>query len=155
MLFRSNDTATTEIYTWYDTLSLHDALPIFGEYDTDRHRILRQDQESSGARLGWAMWALYGYDTTAALARLRQPVLAVFGERDPYREVSLPPLRRHLRHPARLDEVIVPGGSHLLPVDQGPRLAAHLESWLGATPTPTPTPTRTTNEAHVRAKETA
>ena len=29
MLFRSNDTATTEIYTVSDTLSLHDALPIF------------------------------------------------------------------------------------------------------------------------------
>ena len=29
MLFRSNDTATTEIYTDYYTLSLHDALPIF------------------------------------------------------------------------------------------------------------------------------
>ena len=28
MLFRSNDTATTEIYTTLDTLSLHDALPI-------------------------------------------------------------------------------------------------------------------------------
>ena len=28
MLFRSNDTATTEIYTRYNTLSLHDALPI-------------------------------------------------------------------------------------------------------------------------------
>ena len=28
MLFRSNDTATTEIYTGKDTLSLHDALPI-------------------------------------------------------------------------------------------------------------------------------
>ena len=28
MLFRSNDTATTEIYTVSDTLSLHDALPI-------------------------------------------------------------------------------------------------------------------------------
>ena len=27
MLFRSNDTATTEIYTCLDTLSLHDALP--------------------------------------------------------------------------------------------------------------------------------
>ena len=27
MLFRSNDTATTEIYTQRDTLSLHDALP--------------------------------------------------------------------------------------------------------------------------------
>ena len=29
MLFRSNDTATTEIYTHSDTLSLHDALPIY------------------------------------------------------------------------------------------------------------------------------
>ena len=29
MLFRSNDTATTEIYTRTYTLSLHDALPIF------------------------------------------------------------------------------------------------------------------------------
>ena len=28
MLFRSNDTATTEIYTGWYTLSLHDALPI-------------------------------------------------------------------------------------------------------------------------------
>ena len=28
MLFRSNDTATTEIYTPSHTLSLHDALPI-------------------------------------------------------------------------------------------------------------------------------
>ena len=33
MLFRSNDTATTEIYTVSDTLSLHDALPIcFGPH---------------------------------------------------------------------------------------------------------------------------
>ena len=30
MLFRSNDTATTEIYTVLHTLSLHDALPIYG-----------------------------------------------------------------------------------------------------------------------------
>ena len=29
MLFRSNDTATTEIYTGWYTLSLHDALPIY------------------------------------------------------------------------------------------------------------------------------
>ena len=29
MLFRSNDTATTEIYTGIHTLSLHDALPIY------------------------------------------------------------------------------------------------------------------------------
>ena len=32
MLFRSNDTATTEIYTMVDTLSLHDALPIWWAY---------------------------------------------------------------------------------------------------------------------------
>ena len=31
MLFRSNDTATTEISTHSDTLSLHDALPIFAK----------------------------------------------------------------------------------------------------------------------------
>ena len=31
MLFRSNDTATTEIYPVPYTLSLHDALPIFLE----------------------------------------------------------------------------------------------------------------------------
>ena len=37
MLFRSNDTATTEIYTLLYTLSLHDALPIS---DADAHREL-------------------------------------------------------------------------------------------------------------------
>ena len=31
MLFRSNDTATTEIYTQRYTLSLHDALPIYAQ----------------------------------------------------------------------------------------------------------------------------
>ena len=34
MLFRSNDTATTEIYTEENTLSLHDALPIWSEVAT-------------------------------------------------------------------------------------------------------------------------
>ena len=32
MLFRSNDTATTEIYTLVYTLSLHDALPIRADF---------------------------------------------------------------------------------------------------------------------------
>ena len=32
MLFRSNDTATTDIYTVPYTLSLHDALPIDGRF---------------------------------------------------------------------------------------------------------------------------
>ena len=38
MLFRSNDTATTEIYTQQDTLSLHDALPIFAALLSGRYR---------------------------------------------------------------------------------------------------------------------
>ena len=35
MLFRSNDTATTEIYTVRNTLSLHDALPICRARETE------------------------------------------------------------------------------------------------------------------------
>ena len=46
MLFRSNDTATTEIYTPTNTLSLHDALPISGNvemrYDPDQQRVIYQ-----------------------------------------------------------------------------------------------------------------
>ena len=42
MLFRSNDTATTEIYTALDTLSLHDALPICPNFN---HSLRRQAEE--------------------------------------------------------------------------------------------------------------
>ena len=45
MLFRSNDTATTEIYTTRHTLSLHDALPI-SLLATDRFRLSHRE-------LGW------------------------------------------------------------------------------------------------------
>ena len=46
MLFRSNDTATTEIYTLSDTLSLHDALPI-------AHRVIHvHAKEIPAAQLG-------------------------------------------------------------------------------------------------------
>jgi len=102
---------------------------IFGGYDPDRHRMLREDQQRSGPRLGWVMWALYAYDTLATLARIGQPVLAVFGENDPYRGQSLPLLRGAQ---PRLEEVIVTDGSHLLPVDRGPELAANIQTWLEA-----------------------
>jgi pimeloyl-ACP methyl ester carboxylesterase len=104
---------------------------IFGSYDAERHRMLREDQRASGVRLGWAMWALYSYDTVAALRKLGQPVLAVFGENDPYRAQTLPLLRRHVE---RLDEVALAGGGHLLPIHRGPELARHIDSWLCATP---------------------
>ena len=65
MLFRSNDTATTEIYT----LSLHDALPIF----TNLYRVARRDfgvlfrdMESSGIR----KIAFCGVDEIAEIAYL-------------------------------------------------------------------------------------
>ena len=66
MLFRSNDTATTEIYTQQDTLSLHDALPISGQAHLEAaqfiapehvHRhpfagpVLRQQHVQAGRRI--------------------------------------------------------------------------------------------------------
>src|SRR3546814_13382080 len=39
MCFVCNDTATTQIYTYRHTLSLHDALPIYGDAITPRLRI--------------------------------------------------------------------------------------------------------------------
>ena len=39
MLFRSNDTATTEIYTIQHTLSLHDALPISARAEASLPRL--------------------------------------------------------------------------------------------------------------------
>src|SRR3546814_1349715 len=56
MFFYFNDTATTEIYTYLHTLSLHDALPIWREDDAlggagidlpDDHEVARSD-----ARIG-------------------------------------------------------------------------------------------------------
>ena len=50
MLFRSNDTATTEIYTVSDTLSLHDALPIFVGADEEVGARAREPLDTLGER---------------------------------------------------------------------------------------------------------
>ena len=55
MLFRSNDTATTEIYTRLYTLSLHDALPIFGELTVEEAVILAVVLAPTDAALGQAV----------------------------------------------------------------------------------------------------
>ena len=57
MLFRSNDTATTEIYTQFDTLSLHDALPIWPD--------ARAAAPSGGARVRVPPPALHRIFTAA------------------------------------------------------------------------------------------
>ena len=49
MLFRSNDTATTEIYTRPNTLSLHDALPSSSPAPGVR-LLLDTDSDSDGGR---------------------------------------------------------------------------------------------------------
>src|SRR3546814_13544019 len=47
LCFFFNDTATTEIYTYLHTLSLHDALPIFVE----RHDCAKQPARHTASRL--------------------------------------------------------------------------------------------------------
>ena len=59
MLFRSNDTATTEIYTGEDTLSLHDALPISGAED---HHLVFDGAQSKETMAGLGWHALAGAD---------------------------------------------------------------------------------------------
>ena len=71
MLFRSNDTATTEIYTRTYTLSLHDALPIFhpGALPEDPAHLL------APARKGAAAWLDADYEVMrfAPLPLTRKP----------------------------------------------------------------------------------
>ena len=86
MLFRSNDTATTEIYTPLYTLSLHDALPIYIQVGA---RILREYMGRAGemeAALQMYNGALdeptarYAGKVLAEKARLQQFLLAALGE---------------------------------------------------------------------------
>ena len=64
MLFRSNDTATTEIYTDLDTLSLHDALPI----PVGRFAIIGDDTIGQGI-----VEALTGHRSRAVLMQNHGP----------------------------------------------------------------------------------
>ena len=51
MLFRSNDTATTEIYTLLYTLSLLDALPIFSDDVREEAWVERLVMNASGTTI--------------------------------------------------------------------------------------------------------
>ena len=62
MLFRSNDTATTEIYTIQHTLSLHDALPIQAmtlPVAMSGHDIIGQAKTGTGKTLGFGVPLLH------------------------------------------------------------------------------------------------
>src|SRR3546814_877954 len=51
LVFFFNDTATTEIYTYRHTLSLHDALPIFRNAHVERRHKAAYLERLSGGRL--------------------------------------------------------------------------------------------------------
>ena len=75
MLFRSNDTATTEIYTSSYTLSLHDALPIAGVVADPLYAPARSGELARSAldpgraliHLGWKPWTAIEDGTSAVL----------------------------------------------------------------------------------------
>ena len=69
MLFRSNDTATTEIYTLNDPLSLHDALPIPVDHPAEAYGLRIT---AGGSTLGYSGDSAVcdGLDRVAANARL-------------------------------------------------------------------------------------
>ena len=73
MLFRSNDTATTEIYTQFDTLSLHDALPISEAIDEQR--------ESLATAEGWLFKYLGWYQATRSPEAVRRDIERVAARR--------------------------------------------------------------------------
>jgi pimeloyl-ACP methyl ester carboxylesterase len=100
---------------------------LFGAPDQQRYLMLLEDHRASADALETCLWALYAYDVAHGLAGLRMPLLSVFGSRDPYRELSTPVIRKYA---ARLDELVVPDGSHLLPVDKPAELAAAIDGWV-------------------------
>ena len=63
MLFRSNDTATTETYTRRNTLSLHDALPISMAPQDPSIVAIAADRPVADRRLPW-----FHRDDIAAIA---------------------------------------------------------------------------------------
>jgi pimeloyl-ACP methyl ester carboxylesterase len=100
---------------------------LFGTFDEDRYRLMLSDRRSAADSLESSLWALYSYDISLGLAGVRQPVLAVFGSNDPYRVSSTAVIRNHV---ARLNEVTIDGGSHVLPIDKPVELAAAIAHWL-------------------------
>ena len=81
MLFRSNDTATTEIYTQAYTLSLHDALPIYGHTAASCRSLSDPDVHLGGpAHFAWPRVPHPARAGTAAtIAALRAAVEAAGG----------------------------------------------------------------------------
>ena len=82
MLFRSNDTATTVIYTRFYTLSLHDALPIFPDTaaaEQGRARILslRAREEQMRQRIAHAQAQLRTSEVTLSDTRIATPSTGV------------------------------------------------------------------------------
>jgi pimeloyl-ACP methyl ester carboxylesterase len=99
---------------------------VFGIYNADWHRLMLEDHVDAHPVLASSMWALYSFHLAAALERLGQPVLSVFGENDQLLAVSAPVIREHVKD---LTEAVVRGGSHLTTIDQPAALARCIRDW--------------------------
>ena len=100
---------------------------LFGAFDEDRHQLILAEQRDAAASIESAVWALYSYDIAYGLSVVDQPMLAVFGGNDPYLNLSMPVIRKQV---GRLDEAVVDGGSHVLPIDKPAELAACIRDWV-------------------------
>lgn len=100
---------------------------LFGTFDDDRYRLILADHHDAADAIETSMWALYSYDVARGLSDLQQRVLAVYGSEDPYLSTSSAVIRKHTE---RLDEAVIEGGSHVLPVDKPVELAARVTDWL-------------------------
>ena len=96
MLFRSNETATTEIYTVMNTLSLHDALPIFvplASVSADKdHPVLLETERQlndyfSGKRQSFSLEL--DFEGTAFQKKVWSALLTIpFGETRSYGQIA-------------------------------------------------------------------
>src|SRR3546814_5421444 len=89
-VFFFNDTATTEIYTYLHTLSLHDALPIFLRGSSDPHiRLAEMDQKGIDILVVSNNAQMYFYNIDAGLAidfhQTANDALAEYCEAEPDR----------------------------------------------------------------------
>ena len=105
------------------------AAMVFGHYDASRHSYILGEHIACAGSIASDLWSLYSYDSAAALDLLQQPsILSIYGEADYLRQGSGAAIRRRL---PTVTEAVIPGGSHLTPVDQPQALADVLRDWLG------------------------
>src|SRR3546814_14813543 len=88
VVFVFNEPATTEIYTYLHTLSLHDALPIYAQYHAKREQKVAQERFQENQSAGLRGQNRFGF----GLAQPAQHGDAAYAETQPtqkkYRQIG-------------------------------------------------------------------